>query len=88
MKNSAKAIIRNGGFRHLAQKFPWISDAKVREMTFISPQMKDVINDANFYEVLDGTKETACEAFLTFEADAKRPSTGSWLRKCLNLTEL
>jgi hypothetical protein len=52
---------------------------KSKRKIFVDPQIKEVMNDRNSDEVLDGTKETAWEAFLTLEADAKRLSTGSWL---------
>jgi hypothetical protein len=84
MKNSAKAMNRNGSFRYVAQKFSWISDTKVREKIFVDPQIKEGMNDRNFDEVL----ETACEAFLTFGADGKRPSTGSWMRKYFKVVGL
>lgn len=55
---------------------------KSKRKIFVDPQIKEVMNDRNSDEVLDGTKETAWEAFLTLEADAKRLSTGSWLQNC------
>jgi hypothetical protein len=55
---------QNGeGFQYLQQKFPWVSDAMIKKGIFISPHMKELINDTNFDEVLEGTENTVWEAF-------------------------
>jgi hypothetical protein len=49
LANSMKAMNRNrGGFRCPVQKFPRINGAKIKEGTFIDPQLKDVMDDKNF----------------------------------------
>jgi hypothetical protein len=60
MKNCVKAMNRNGeGFRNLVQTFSRISDAKIKEVIFIGPQINEITNDRNFDEVLDATEMTA-----------------------------
>jgi hypothetical protein len=64
MKNSIKAMSRNEeGFRYLVRKFPRISDAKIKEGTFVGPQIKWVMNDRNSDEVLEAAKKRAWKAF-------------------------
>jgi hypothetical protein len=64
MKISVKVMTRNGeGFRYLQQKFPGISDAKIKEGTFVSPQIKELMTDSIVDEVPEGTEKTAREAF-------------------------
>jgi hypothetical protein len=46
-------------FGHLQQKFPWISGAKIKEGIFVDPQIKELMNDMSFDEVLEGTEKTA-----------------------------
>ncbi|PNF18159.1 hypothetical protein B7P43_G01812 [Cryptotermes secundus] len=49
----------------------YISKIKI----FVDPQIKEIMNERNSNEVLDGTKETVCEAFFTSGADAKRAAS-------------
>jgi hypothetical protein len=67
MKNSVKAMNQNRGFHYLQQKFPWISDAKIKEGILVSSQIKQLMNDRNS-EVLEATENTVREAFI-FAAD-------------------
>jgi hypothetical protein len=48
---------------YVVQKFPWIKTAKTKEGIFVGPQIKSVINERNFDEVLEGTENTAWGAF-------------------------
>jgi hypothetical protein len=50
---------------------------KIKRKIFVDPQIKEVMNDRNSDEIPGGTKESACEAFLTLRADAKSLSTCS-----------
>jgi hypothetical protein len=51
---------RNGeGFRYLVRKFPRISDGKMKEGTFVGPQIKWVMNERNSDGVLEAAKKRA-----------------------------
>jgi hypothetical protein len=57
MTDFVKAMNWNGeGFHYLQQKFPWISNAKIKVGIFVGPWIKELLNDRNFDEVLEGTK--------------------------------
>jgi hypothetical protein len=92
MKNSVNAMKWNReGLWYLQQKFPQISDAKTKEGIFISPQIKELMNDRNFDEILEGLKRQCGKhshwLLTTLLATTKCPTTDSWLRKCLMPTE-
>jgi hypothetical protein len=87
MKNSVKAMNRNGEyFRYLQQTFPRINDAKIK-----GPQIKELTNDRNFYEVFEVTEKTAGKhsnrLLATFWTIPKCQATDSWFSKCLKPTE-
>jgi hypothetical protein len=82
MKNSVKAMNRNGEyFRYLQQTFQRINDAKIQEGIFVGPQIKELINDRNFYEVFEVTEKTAGKhsnwMLATFWTIPKCPTTDS-----------
>jgi hypothetical protein len=52
MKKTAKC------FRYLIQKFPLISDAKIKEAILVDVQIEKVTNERNFYEFIEGTAKT------------------------------
>lgn len=64
MKNSMEAMSRNGGFRNLVRKFRRVSDAKIKEGTFVILQIKCVMNDKNSDKVLEGAKKRGWKAFI------------------------
>lgn len=64
MKNFVKAMNKEGaGFRYLRQMFPRISDAKIKEGIFVGPQIRHVMNDEHFEEMLVGPEKVAWRAF-------------------------
>ena len=64
MKNFVKAMNKEGaGFRYLRQMFPRISDAKIKEGIFVGPQIRHVMNDKHFEEMLVGPEKVAWRAF-------------------------
>jgi hypothetical protein len=87
MKNSMKGISRNGdAFRYLVRKFSRVSHVKIKEGTFVGPQIKWVMND----EVLEGAKKRAWKTFkLAADNFIRRQSAkpDSWLHKCLKPTQ-
>src|SRR5207245_7664228 len=52
-------------FRYLRSKFPELSDAKVKEGVFISPQIRKVIADSQFQDFLS---DIGREAWVAFKA--------------------
>ena len=64
MKNFVKAMNKEGeAFRYLRQMFPRITDAKIKEGIFIGPQIRHVINDKRFEDLLVGPEKIAWKSF-------------------------
>ncbi|KAL6464577.1 hypothetical protein MHYP_G00268940 [Metynnis hypsauchen] len=64
MKNFVKAMNKEGeGFRYLRQMFQRISEAKIKEGIFVGPQMRHVMSDKRFEELLVGQEKIAWKAF-------------------------
>ena len=42
------------GFLYLQQKFPRMSDAKIKEGIFVGPQIRHIINDKQFEHLWKG----------------------------------
>ena len=62
MKNFVKALHKNGAaFQHLSTVFPGISAAK-KEGIFVGPQIREVLKDTDFGELLDLKELRAWEA--------------------------
>jgi len=55
MKNFAKAMDRTGSaFKYLAEKFPRLSEAKIKEGGFLGPQIRKLFRDGMFNNLLQG----------------------------------
>ena len=53
MKNIVKALYKNGAaFQHLSTVFPGLSAAKLKEGIFVGPQIREVLKDTDFEELL------------------------------------
>jgi hypothetical protein len=64
MKNFVKAMNQDGeAFKYLRAKFPRLSEAKVKEGIFVGPQIRDILKDPAFDEILEGKEKAAWEAF-------------------------
>lgn len=64
MKNLVKAMDKNGAaFQYLRQKFPRLSEAKIKEGIFVGPQIRNLFKDENFDLVLEGKEKTAWNDF-------------------------
>ena len=64
MKNSVKAMNREAAaFTDLREKFPRLSEAKLREGIFIGPQIRDLIKDEYFDKLLQGDEKAAWDSF-------------------------
>ncbi|UYV84669.1 hypothetical protein LAZ67_X003051 [Cordylochernes scorpioides] len=58
MKNFVKAMDRNAsGFGYLKQKCSSISDAKIKEGIFVGPQIRELLQDANFQNIFNELKQ-------------------------------
>jgi phosphoenolpyruvate synthase/pyruvate phosphate dikinase len=64
MKYFVKAMDKNGaGFTYLKHKFPRLSDAKIKEGTFVGHQIRELIKDEQFEEQLNEMVKSAWQAF-------------------------
>lgn len=64
MKNFVKAMDKEGeGFMYLKQKFPHLSDAKIKEGIFVGPQIRHLLKDLTFEAKLNTTEKKAWIAF-------------------------
>ena len=64
MKNFVKALHKNAAaFQHLSTVFPGLSAAKLKEGIFVGPQIREVLTDTDFEELLNLKELRAWEAF-------------------------
>ena len=64
MKNFVKALHKNAAaFQHLSTVFPGLSAAKLKEGIFVGPQIREVLKDTDFEELLNLKELRAWEAF-------------------------
>jgi len=64
MKNFVKGMDKIGhGFEFVINKFPNVSNAKIKEGTFIGPQIRELLQDKQYDEDL---KETERNTWLSF----------------------
>jgi len=64
MKNFAKAMNQEeAAFTYLREKFPRLSEAKLKEGIFIGPQIRDRIKDEYFDKLLQGDEKAAWDSF-------------------------
>ena len=72
MKNFVKALHKNGAaFQHLSTLFPGLNAAKLKEGMFVGPQIREVLKDTDFEELLNlkelrawEASKSACSGFL------------------------
>jgi len=64
MKNFVKAMNQEQtAFTYLREKFPRLSEAKLKEGIFIGPQIRDLIKDEYFDKLLQGDEKAAWDSF-------------------------
>ena len=64
MKNSVKAMDHSGtAFPYLQQKFPLLSDAKIREGVHTSPDIRSLLCEEVFERIITGDEQSAWHAF-------------------------
>ena len=69
MKNFVKGMDKTGrGFQYVRNKFPNVSDAKIKEGIFIGPQIRELVQDKQFDKDLN---ETERNAWLSFKRICK-----------------
>ena len=57
MKNVLKGMAKTGrGFQYLRNKFPNVSDAKIKDGIFIGPEIRELMQDKQLDEVLNETE--------------------------------
>ena len=60
MKNFVKALDKTkAGFKYLYEKFPRLSEAKIKEGVFLGPQIRELLRDGNFDHLLHGKEKKA-----------------------------
>ena len=65
IKNFVKALPRDGpGFSFLKNKFPTLSEAKIKEGIFIGPDIRKLMNDPDFLSSLKSIEQQAWLAFV------------------------
>ena len=70
MKNFVKALHKNGAtFQHLSTVFPGLSTAKLKEGIFVRPQIREVLKDTDFEELLNLKELRSWEAFKSVCSD-------------------
>ena len=88
-KNFVKAMDKNGaGFLYLKEKFPRVSDAKIKEGVFVGPQIRTLIKDVKFDGLLSKKEKIAWNAFKdvvkNFLGSHKDPKYSKFVSKMLN----
>ena len=64
MKNFVKAINQEeAAFIYLREKFPRLSETKLKEGIFFGPQIRELIKDEYFDKLLQGDEKAAWHSF-------------------------
>ena len=85
MKNFVKALHKNGAaFQHLSTVFPGLSAAKLKEGIFVGPQIREVLKDTDFEELLNLKELRAWEAFKSFKTHISVRETAYLIRLTLH----
>ena len=70
VKNFVKAMDRTSpAFRYLHEKFPRLSEAKIKEGVFVGPQIRELFKDDRFNNLLEGDAKQAWNAFRLVSTD-------------------
>ena len=87
-----KAMDRNGtAFLYLRQKFPLLSDAKIREAVFTGPDICSVLRDEVFERIITGDEQSmAClprDGYRLLRKQKSRQLQGSCGRPSILISE-
>ena len=64
MKSFVKAMNQEeAAFTYLRETFPRLSGAKLKEGIFIGPQIRDLVKDEYFDELLEGNEKATWDSF-------------------------
>ena len=70
IKQLVKALDKeSAAFKYLIQKFPALSEAKVKEGIFVGPDIRQLLNDNNFELTMDSLQLAAWKAFSSICKD-------------------
>ena len=70
MKNFVKALDQNGdAFKYLCSKFPYISNAKLHEGIFVGPEIRKIMMDPVFDNVMNKIELEAWQSFKTLSTN-------------------
>lgn len=88
MKNFVKALDNEtDAFQYLRNKFPKLSSAKVKEGVFIGPQIKKLMTDEHFQDILGVSEKDAWIAFKSvvtnFLGNKKSPDYVNIVQNCI-----
>jgi len=85
VKNVVKIMDKTGrGLEYLTNKFPNVSDARVKEGIFIGPQIRELTQDKQFDEDLN---ETERNAWLSFKGICKDVLGNHKTSKCQDVVQ-
>ena len=92
MKNFVKALHKNGvAFPHLSTVFPGLSATKLKKGIFVGPQIREVLKDTDFEELLNLKELRAWEAFKSvcsgFFGNTRVPDYQACIQKLLKSYE-
>ena len=88
MKNFVNALHKNGAaFQQWSSVFPGLSAANLKEGIFVGPQIREVLKDTDFKELLNLKELRAWEAFKSvcsgFLGNTRVPNYQAYIEKLL-----
>ena len=92
MKNFVKALHKNdAAFQHLSTVLPGLSAVKLKDGIFVGPQIREVLKDTDFEELLNLKELRAWEAFKSvcsgFLGNTRVPDYQACIKKLLKSYE-
>jgi len=82
----------SAGFLHLKNKFPRISDAKIKEPVFVGPHIGELIQDVKYADQLSEVEKSAWKSFKKiptfFFSIVRQKTIVIWWLILHNLTKL
>ena len=64
MKNFVKSLNKDReAFQYLRQTFPRLSDAEIKEGNFLGPQIRKIVKNSTFDQILEGKEEAVWKVF-------------------------
>lgn len=70
MKTFVNAMAKAGeAFLNLRQEFPRLSEAKIKEWVFVGPQIRKLLRDEHFNNILTGDEKLTWDSFAQVSAN-------------------